>query len=112
MTHRARSLPPAGQQLSNAEAEGLYRSDYEHDACGVAFVADMQATGRHSPATVRKIGQILAKIMSGAVDAGLIARSPCVGVALPAEPRPAWRSSRVRQPSWTWSRAASSSAAA
>ncbi len=52
MTHRARSLPRAGQQLSNAEAEGLYRSDYEHDACGVAFVADL--TGRRDHAIVAK----------------------------------------------------------
>ena len=52
MTHRARSLPSAGQQLSNAEAEGLYRSDYEHDACGVAFVADL--TGRRDHAIVAK----------------------------------------------------------
>ncbi|SFW71419.1 glutamate synthase large subunit [Amycolatopsis australiensis] len=52
MTHRARSLPTAGQQLSNAEADGLYRSDYEHDACGVAFVADL--TGRRDHAIVAK----------------------------------------------------------
>jgi glutamate synthase (NADPH/NADH) large chain len=52
VTHRARSLSPTGQQLSNAEAEGLYRSDYEHDACGVAFVADL--TGRRDHAIVAK----------------------------------------------------------
>ncbi|MBV8980398.1 MAG: site-specific integrase [Acidimicrobiia bacterium] len=52
-----------------------------------AFVAAMQGDGRHSPATVRKVGQILAKIMAGAVDAGLIARSPSAGVALPVEPK-------------------------
>jgi len=51
------------------------------------FIADMLGTGDHSPATVRKVGQILAKIMRGAVDAGLIARSPCDGVRLPAEER-------------------------
>jgi integrase len=51
------------------------------------FVADMLATGAHSPATVRKVGQILSKIMRGAVEAGLIARSPCEGLRLPAEPR-------------------------
>ncbi|MEU4250750.1 glutamate synthase large subunit [Amycolatopsis sp. NPDC026612] len=52
MTHRASSLFPSGEQLSNAEAEGLYRSDYEHDACGVAFVADL--TGRRDHAIVAK----------------------------------------------------------
>ncbi|GHG11724.1 MULTISPECIES: glutamate synthase large subunit [Amycolatopsis] len=52
MTHRASSLPPSGEQLSNAEAKGLYRSDYEHDACGVAFVADL--TGRRDHAIVAK----------------------------------------------------------
>lgn len=51
------------------------------------FIADMLATGEHSPATVRKIGQILAKVMRAAVDAGLIARSPCDGVRLPTEAR-------------------------
>ena len=52
-----------------------------------AFVADMLATGQHSPATVRKVGQILSKVLRAAVDAGLIARSPCEGIRLPAEPR-------------------------
>lgn len=51
------------------------------------FVAEMLATGDHSPATVRKVGQILAKVMRSAVDAGLIARSPCDRVRLPAEGR-------------------------
>jgi integrase len=51
------------------------------------FVADMLATGKFAPATVRKVGQILAKIMRGAVDAGLIVLSPCEGVRLPAESR-------------------------
>lgn len=51
------------------------------------FLADMLLTGDHSPATVRKVGQILAKVMRSAVDAGLIARSPCDGVRLPAEGR-------------------------
>ncbi len=49
------------------------------------FIADMLETGRHEPATVRKVGQILAKVMRSSVDAGLIARSPCDGVRLPAE---------------------------
>ena len=49
------------------------------------FVAEMLAASTHSPATVRKVGQILAKVMSSAVDAGLIGRSPCTGVRLPAE---------------------------
>ncbi|WP_326943624.1 glutamate synthase large subunit [Amycolatopsis sp. NBC_01307] len=52
MTHRASALPPSGEQLSNAEAKGLYRSEYEHDACGVAFVADL--TGRRDHAIVAK----------------------------------------------------------
>ncbi|UOZ06839.1 glutamate synthase large subunit [Amycolatopsis sp. WQ 127309] len=52
MTHRASALPPSGEQFSNAEAKGLYRSEYEHDACGVAFVADL--TGRRDHAIVAK----------------------------------------------------------
>lgn len=51
------------------------------------FIADMLGRGDHSPATVRKVGQIMAKVMRGAVEAGLIARSPCDGVRLPAEER-------------------------
>ena len=49
------------------------------------FIADMLATGKHSPATVRKVGQILAKVIRAAVEAGLIARSPCDDVRLPLE---------------------------
>src|SRR5207245_10896808 len=44
------------------------------------FIAERVATGTHSPSTVRKMGQVLAKIMRAAVEAGLIARSPCEGV--------------------------------
>ena len=51
------------------------------------FIADMLETGNHAPATVRKVGQILAKVMRSSVEAGLIARSPCDGVRLPAEGR-------------------------
>lgn len=49
------------------------------------FIADMLAAGDHAPSTVRKVGQVLAKVMRSAVDAGLIVRSPCDGVRLPAE---------------------------
>ncbi len=52
-----------------------------------AFIADMLATGKHAPATVRKVGQVLTKVLRGAVEAGLISRSPCDGLRLPAEPR-------------------------
>ncbi len=51
-----------------------------------AFIAEANR-GRHSPATVRKIGQVLSKVMAEAVTEGLISRSPCDGVALPAEGR-------------------------
>ncbi len=52
-----------------------------------SLVAQLQASGQHSPATVRKIGQVLAKIMASAVEGGLIGRSPCTGVRLPVETR-------------------------
>lgn len=45
----------------------------------------MLATGAHSSATVRKVGQILSKVMRWAAAAGLIGRSPCAGLRLPAE---------------------------
>jgi integrase len=51
------------------------------------FIGGMLAGGDHAPATVRKIGQVLSKVMRGAVDAGLIAKSPCDGIRLPAEGR-------------------------
>ena len=47
-----------------------------------AWVADLVAAGR-APATVQKAYQTLSKIFRGAVDAGLIAQSPCRRIALP-----------------------------
>ncbi len=41
---------PTGQSRPRATAEGLYDSSYEHDSCGVGFVADL--TGRRSHAIV------------------------------------------------------------
>lgn len=49
------------------------------------FIAEMVETGDRAPATVRKVGQVLSKVMRSSVDAGLIRRSPCDGVALPSE---------------------------
>jgi len=56
-------------------------SDIDHLSVR-AWVASLSASGR-SPATVVKAAQILAKIMASAVDAGLIASSPCLRVRLP-----------------------------
>jgi integrase len=47
-----------------------------------AWVADLDASGR-APATVQKAYQTLSKILRGAVDAGLIAQSPCRRIGLP-----------------------------
>ncbi|HEY4409285.1 MAG TPA: tyrosine-type recombinase/integrase, partial [Acidimicrobiia bacterium] len=47
-----------------------------------AWVADLAAGGR-APATVQKAYQTLSKILQGAVDAGLIALSPCRRIGLP-----------------------------
>lgn len=47
-----------------------------------AWVADLAAGGR-APATVQKAYQTLSKILQGAVDAGLIAQSPCRRIGLP-----------------------------
>lgn len=52
-----------------------------------AWIARANGAGQHSPATVRKAGQVLAKMMAAAVAEGLIARSPCEAVKLPAEGR-------------------------
>ncbi len=49
------------------------------------WIAAQMAAGRLSPASVRKGAQVLSRIMGAAVDAGLIARSPCHGIRLPAE---------------------------
>lgn len=50
-----------------------------------AFVAELQTAGRLAPASVRKVGAILSKIMSEAARAGYIAGSPCRGLRLPPE---------------------------
>jgi integrase len=47
-----------------------------------AWVADLTAQGL-APATVAKCYQTLGKIMAAAVDAGLLARSPCRAIKLP-----------------------------
>jgi integrase len=46
------------------------------------WVAELSASGR-APATVVKAAQVLGKIMSAAVDARMIATSPCTRVPLP-----------------------------
>ncbi|MGE3621597.1 MAG: tyrosine-type recombinase/integrase [Acidimicrobiia bacterium] len=46
------------------------------------WVADLSGSGL-APATVQKAYQTLSKILRGAVDAGLLAQSPCRGVDLP-----------------------------
>jgi integrase len=46
------------------------------------WVADLTAEGL-APATVAKCYQVLGKIMAAAVDAGLLARSPCRAIRLP-----------------------------
>jgi len=53
----------------------------------IGFISEMLASGDHAPATVRKVGQVLNKVLKSAVEAGLIARSPCEGVRMPAEGR-------------------------
>jgi integrase len=45
-------------------------------------VADLSARGL-APATVQKAYQLLGKVMGGAVDAGMLAQSPCRRVPLP-----------------------------
>jgi Phage integrase, N-terminal SAM-like domain len=47
-----------------------------------AWVAQLTARGL-APATVVKIYQLFAKVMTAAVDAGLLTASPCRGISLP-----------------------------
>jgi integrase len=47
-----------------------------------AVVADLSARGL-APATVQKAYQLLGKVMGAAVDAGMLAQSPCRRVPLP-----------------------------
>ena len=35
--------------LGAPAAQGLYRPEYEHDACGVAFVAQLSGEASHEP---------------------------------------------------------------
>jgi integrase len=50
------------------------------------FIADAMAEGRLSAATVRKLGQVLIKVLKDAEAARLIPRSPAAGLALPPVP--------------------------
>src|SRR5260370_911618 len=43
------------------EAQGLYRPDHEHDACGVGFVVDMK--GRRSHAIVAQALEVLKNLL-------------------------------------------------
>ena len=43
-------MAPAASAGNYGENQGLYESHYEHDACGVGFVADL--TGRRTHDTV------------------------------------------------------------
>jgi hypothetical protein len=47
-----------------------------------AWVAELSAWGL-APATVQKSYQLLGKVMGAAVDAGMLAQSPCRRVPLP-----------------------------
>ena len=47
-----------------------------------AWVADLSARGL-APATVQKAYQLLGKVLGAAVDAGMLAQSPCRRVPLP-----------------------------
>jgi integrase len=50
-----------------------------------AWIAEWTASGTHAPATIRKAGQVMNKILSAAVDEGMIARNPAATVKLPQE---------------------------
>jgi site-specific recombinase XerD len=47
-----------------------------------AWVAELSARGL-APATVQKAYQLLGKVLGAAVDAGMLAQSPCRQVPLP-----------------------------
>jgi integrase len=49
-----------------------------------AFVAELVAAGA-SPGSVRKAFYVLSSVMRSAEESGLVGRSPCSGVSLPAE---------------------------
>ncbi|HEY5989787.1 MAG TPA: hypothetical protein VIV12_25900, partial [Streptosporangiaceae bacterium] len=49
-------MPPAGYADNHANP-GLYDSQYEHDACGVGFIADL--TGRRTHDTVAQALAVL-----------------------------------------------------
>jgi glutamate synthase (NADPH/NADH) large chain len=50
-------MPPAGYADNHPKNQGLYDSQYEHDACGVGFVADL--TGHRTHATVSRALTVL-----------------------------------------------------
>ena len=51
------SMAPAASAGNNGESQGLYDSRYEHDACGVGFVADL--SGRRTYDTVAQALTVL-----------------------------------------------------
>jgi site-specific recombinase XerD len=79
-----------------------------------AWVADLTARGL-APATVVKAYHLLGKVLAGAVDAGMIAQSPCRRVSLPKIEREEMRfltpveigrlTDAIRPPTapWSWS---------
>src|SRR5215469_970849 len=47
----ASQRPPTRRPGSGQHTDGLYNSEYEHDACGVGFVADLTGERRHDTVT-------------------------------------------------------------
>jgi Phage integrase, N-terminal SAM-like domain len=65
-----------------------------------AWVAWLLAQGL-APATVVKAYQLLSKVMTAAVDAGMLAQSPCRGVPLPKVEQEEMRyPTRAESPTW------------
>ena len=91
--HRA-SLRATTQAQHESVARSLILPTFETRRIGAvtqpdvqAWVTEMHAQAGKSPATVRKAYQVFAAAMSAAVDAGLISKTPCREVSLPAQQR-------------------------
>ena len=90
-----------------AEGRGLYRPEFEHDACGIGAVVDIQ--GRASHETVDDALKIVEKLEHRAgKDAegktgdgvGILTQIPHAGTKCLASSRLLWPGRRKRLPAW------------
>ncbi|MFT5204047.1 MAG: integrase [Candidatus Aldehydirespiratoraceae bacterium] len=100
------NLSPSTRVRDQSYVELYVLADLGDDELGRIGQTDIQAwvaalsTRGLAPATVTKAYQLLAKILSAAVDAGLLASSPCRRITLPAKERKEMRFLTAEEVGW------------